>query len=378
MRRPWARTLIVAAALLAGIAAHLRAPSEQEAPPAPPRPTPPAALPPAESAAAAALARFHCGVCWVGRADDASMEYLRARGADWISVTPFGYGQEDAGAPPTNGFQHSRFRGESIDGIRDVVRAARRAEMQTLLKPHLWFHTRDGKWLGDIAMESERDWERWFRMYWDFLRPFVEMARDEEVALLAVGTELGGTVAREREWRALIARVRATYGGALTYAANWDREYEAVPFWDALDAVGVQAYFPLAREANASLESLADAWRPWTEKLAAHSARAGLPVLFTELGYRPVADAAVRPWEWSGGEPDVAAQERGFAAARRALAECKWLRGVYVWKWFVPYNGVAPGAAAPRHPHDGFSPQGRPAERTIFEWFEEKKRGGSG
>ena len=48
----------------------------------------------------------------------------------------------------------------------------------------------------------------------------------------------------ETEWRKLIARVRQHYRGPLTYAANFD-QYNTVGFWDALDVVGVNAYFPL-------------------------------------------------------------------------------------------------------------------------------------
>jgi hypothetical protein len=54
------------------------------------------------------------------------------------------------------------------------------------------------------------------------------------------------TTEREDEWRALISNIRKVYSGKLIYAANFHEEYEHVKFWDALDYIGVQAYFSLA------------------------------------------------------------------------------------------------------------------------------------
>ena len=64
----------------------------------------------------------------------------------------------------------------------------------------------------------------------------------------------------EAQWRALIADVREQTGAPLTYAANWT-DYERVPFWDALDVIGIQAYFPLADSTDSSEEAIRRGWQ---------------------------------------------------------------------------------------------------------------------
>jgi hypothetical protein len=47
----------------------------------------------------------------------------------------------------------------------------------------------------------------------------------------------------------------------LTYAANWDK-YDQVSFWDELDFIGIQAYFPLTDQTNPSAEEIKKGWNP--------------------------------------------------------------------------------------------------------------------
>jgi hypothetical protein len=63
-------------------------------------------------------------------------------------------------------------------------------------------------------------------------------------------------VERPDDWRRRIADVRRVYSGKLTYAVNWHREVEEVSFWDALDPIGVQGYFPLATAAVPTVDEL--------------------------------------------------------------------------------------------------------------------------
>lgn len=112
----------------------------------------------------------------------------------------------------------------------------------------------------------------------------------------------------EEGWRRVIATARATYRGRLTYAANFD-QVEAVGFWDALDAIGINAYYPLRdpeSEPSGRGELLAALEAGWAEVLRGIEqlrARRGLgemPVVFTELGYTPRAGATAAPWAGHG------------------------------------------------------------------------------
>jgi hypothetical protein len=90
----------------------------------------------------------------------------------------------------------------------------------------------------------------------------VAIAVEKNVEALCVGTEFKvGAVRREAFWRGLIARIRQKYHGKLTYAANWD-EFPNMPFWDALDFVGINAYMPLSDAVTPSVSDLKMAWRP--------------------------------------------------------------------------------------------------------------------
>ncbi len=89
----------------------------------------------------------------------------------------------------------------------------------------------------------------------------------------------------------MIESVREKSGGELAYAANWDEVWQ-VQFWDRLDMIGVDAYFPLSQEGEKpTAESLATAWQPNVDGLAALSGQWRLPVLVSEIGYPSQAGA---------------------------------------------------------------------------------------
>ena len=112
----------------------------------------------------------------------------------------------------------------------------------------------------------------------------------------------------EGHWVDLIARVRSLYHGKLTYAANFD-QYRFVGFWDRLDLLGINAYFPLTRrllpeQPNADRAAILEArWRSLLRSLDAFRAERGIPghrVLFTEIGYVGRANSTIEPWAADG------------------------------------------------------------------------------
>jgi hypothetical protein len=167
----------------------------------------------------------------------------------------------------------------------------------------------------------------------------------------------------ERHWRDLIAEVREVYSGRLTYAANFD-QYRAVGFWDALDVLGINGYFPLRSafepgEDPQELEpQLRTSWQRILREIDTFRRERDLqrlPVVFTELGYTPRAGATIQPWVGTGfaalgGEGDAAPsaqlvvwpeqpyQPRERAVAIRALAAAAGevapdlLHGLLWWK----------------------------------------------
>ncbi len=307
----------------------------------------------------------------VRQPDVAVLEHLRALGVTHLTLVSFGH-QPGYDVPDIRVNLDARWFSESDYGIRTLARQADSLGLRLILKPHIWVgrYSAGGQARHSIDFETEAAWQQWEAQYRAFLMHYAHLAHEVDAAMLVVGTELAN-VAKTRPafWRGLIAEVRQRYGGALTYAANWWEEYEDVPFWDALDYIGVQAYFELSQEANPTDEMLRAGWKQPREALQRLSERTGRPVLFTEIGYRNVPDAAAQPWRWpSRGEadtvqPDDALQARLYETFFESVWDAPWFAGAILWKWYpVPEDRR-------RRRYLDFTPQNKPAEQVIARWF---------
>ncbi|MFA6954426.1 MAG: glycoside hydrolase TIM-barrel-like domain-containing protein [Thermoanaerobaculia bacterium] len=311
------------------------------------------------------------GVSWVAAAPivGAQLEPVSALGANWIAQEPFGW-QRDPKAPEivlSTSSKHA-YWGESDEGIRETARLARAKGIRTLLKPHLW--VRGGGWVGDIRMDDDREWAAWFGSYRTFILHYATLAEANGIEALCIGTELrNASVGHQGRWRALIREIRTIYRGQLTYAANWNDEYDRIEFWDALDFIGVQAYFPLTQRTKPTVAELAAGWKPHLAALRAVSVRFGKPVVFTEVGYRSTSSAAIEPWSWPEHDgnalppPDDDTQARCFQALFQTFWTEPWFGGAYIWKWYPE------GKASRKDTATDFTPQGKPAENVIRSWY---------
>jgi hypothetical protein len=114
---------------------------------------------------------------------------------------------------------------------------------------------------------------------------------EEQLPLFVIGTELITTVPQEYEWRKLIATLRKITAASkvpvtYVYGANWSPGPQHVPWWDAVDFIGVDAYYPVATHPNPTPGELAAGWAPIVDQLAALSkANGGKKVLICEVGY---------------------------------------------------------------------------------------------
>jgi hypothetical protein len=306
------------------------------------------------------------GVCWEARGEIAAeaLDALLEVGVDWISETPFGWSPGLASPEIVVATPGRAYWGEGDVGLARTAGFARERGIRTLLKPHVWVRGRG--WPGDLAMANEADWARWFAAYEEFILHYARLAEREKLDGLAVGTELCRASRREADWRRLIARVRAVYGGPLTYCANAD-EVERVAFWDALDFVGVQAYFPLGGAARPSLPELRAAWAPVVRRLRGLSRRTGKRVVFTEVGYKSLAGSLAAPWSWDvSGERDLELQRDAFRAMFESFWPSPWFGGAFVWKW---RSGLSPSLLPPAPLDRDFTPQGKPALDVIRRYY---------
>ena len=79
------------------------------------------------------------------------------------------------------------------------------------------------------------------------------------------------------------------------YGCNWYPNVTAVNWWDAVDLIGVSAYFPLSSSTNPSLDELKNSWYPIMETLKKTSEKYNKPVVSSEIGYASYDDAAKSP-----------------------------------------------------------------------------------
>ena len=291
---------------------------------------------------------------------------LRDLGVTHVTLVAFGW-QETIHDPQVRIDTSAGWYSESHRGIRSLARQADTLGMDVILKPHIWIGGYDAEDMNrsNIGFETETDWARWEDSYRRFLMLYARLAQDIEADVLVLGTELSSvSTARPSYWRALADTVRTVYDGDLTYAANWHEEYDALPFWDALDYVGVQAYFPLSDEPDPSLEVLRTRWREHRATLQQVHRRTGKPVLFTEIGYRSAASAAEAPWRWPEEDRSARAapalQARCYRAFLSTMAATPWFAGAILWKWHPDHSDDRPTA---------FTPQNKPAEAVLKRWF---------
>lgn len=303
------------------------------------------------------------GVCWVGSRGSlvgGELQALSATGANAISQTPFGW-QAKIDEPTISWELDSdrQWWGESAKGLHATLDSSAKLGIMNMLKPHLWVR---GGWPGAIHMQNEEDWDIWFANYTAFILDYARLAEEMKFAVLCIGTELEKTSARQKEWRCIISEIRKVYSGKLTYAANFT-EYEQVDFWDDLDYIGIQAYFPLSKSKNPDLEELKSAWKTHLVRIEKSVKRYQKPIIFTEIGYCNTIDASVEPWVWPNERGDVPLSDEIQARCYQAFFETAWTRpwmaGVFFWKWYPVKNMREPD----------FSPQGKRAEQVMTRYF---------
>jgi len=286
---------------------------------------------------------------------------MKAVGADWVSVIPFSFisAKDDPNLVFNSEWQ---WKGERLDGAQEYIQSMHKQGLSVMLKPQIWVGR--GVFTGFIEMNSTEDWELFERNYKDYILAFAQMAEEENVEMMCIGTELNRfAVQRSDFWKGLISDIKHVYSGKLTYAENWDC-FDRISFWGQLDYIGIDAYFPLAKGNSPTLTQLIEGWKIHESRMDSVSEVLGKQLLFTEYGYRSTVNCAEKPWDYS---ESAEINHESQVNALKSLYEVMWHKptfaGGFLWKWFPDH------ANAGGEENGMFTVQNKKAERLVKEVY---------
>lgn len=290
--------------------------------------------------------------------DSTHVQPLVAINANYAAVMPFGFVPEQD-KPQIIYNTDRQWYGETKEGGRNYIAELHKASIKVMLKPQIWI--RRGEFTGYLKMETEAEWLALEDSYRNFIMDYARLAQEEHAAMFCIGTELEQFVVNRPEfWRQLIVEIKEVYKGKLTYAANWD-EYKRTPFWDELDYIGIDAYFPVCEDQTPSVACAMQGWQQWKDEISAFAKAQQKQVIFTEFGYRSVDYTGKEPWkaDRSMTEVNLEGQTNATQALFDAVWGEEWMAGGFLWKWFIHHDEVG------GNENNQFTPQNKPVEEIL-------------
>lgn len=310
------------------------------------------------------------GVHVFGRLDSINLQPLIKNNVEWITMVPFG-DQEDYDSPAVRYHHPERKTLLYIDSIwSKKIQSAHSYDLKVFLKPHVWiFSPSNGTWRSDIFPSNETNWETWKKSYREFILLYAKIAEKNKVEMFCIGTEFTKLAIEKPEfWEKLIQEVRSIYSGKITYAANWYEEFEKITFWNELDYIGIQAYFPLVKNKNPTVKQISKGWKKHFSSIEKIHRKFDKKIVFTELGYKSTTDSAIEPWAWIDYSSNLykpvstETQANCYEAFFKTVWKKKWFAGVHIWQWHTSEeNGGKDNL--------DFTPRKKPAENIIAKGF---------
>ncbi|MCF8369207.1 MAG: hypothetical protein K9G76_09205 [Bacteroidales bacterium] len=282
--------------------------------------------------------------------------------ANWVAICPWAFM-----VPGDTKIYYNtadNYFGDRPENIRLMAQQAKKEGLKILLKPHVWVNGIG--WPGELNM-NETGWYFWEVNYTEFILEMARIAEESNVDMFCIGVEFkSASESRPEFWINLIKQVRKIYKGELTYAANWDN-YQNIVFWEKLDYIGIDAFFPLSSEKLPEKTKLIKKWEKYAKEMEQFSSRNKMKVLFTEYGYRSIDRTAWRQWEQENYSVDIKvnlnAQLNAYEALYESVWNREWFAGGFIWKWYT--DKLLPGGPE----NSGYTPQNKPVEKIIREWY---------
>lgn len=265
-----------------------------------------------------------------GRAIAQAISDIAGLGATWIQFTPT--------------WKMATRTSSTIDSVWSVTDAAVLAAidlahskgLKVMLKPHVDPQDGTNRWQINPSNRAA-----WFNSYQSMMTHYATIAQQKGVDEFSVGCELAtmSGSADRGAWLTVINAIKAIYSGPLVYAATTD-EYPYVSFWDQLNFIGIDAYFPLSTTPTTDISALEAAWIPIRDRMSAFAAGVGHQIVFTEVGYPSQVGAAIEPFNNQYSRtPSQMEQAAGYEALLATFSGQPWWAGAFWWSWWTD-NGV--------------------------------------
>jgi len=252
--------------------------------------------------------------------------------------------------------------------VRRVIDRTRKYGMKVFLKVNV--DSKDNIWRGKFMPD---DIGKWFKSYRKRLLPYAVLAEEKNVEMFSVGCEFRSLSGKENNkvWKDLIKDIKKEYQGKLTYCANWD-EYEKVSFWDELDFIGIDAYFPLHGGDRITAADIRMAWTNcemtgyyevnWIKRLNDFRRKIKKDIFFTEAGFSSADGTAAEPWRWDLSPVNLQLQADCYKGTFQAFQGIPWMKGIFWWDWQKDsFSGGEEDA--------GLTPMNKPAQNVLKEFY---------
>lgn len=308
-----------------------------------------------------------------GKIDSISLPALMKNNIEWITLVPFA-DQKNYDASEIRYHHPTRNTLANIDSMwSSNIQFLHDNNFKVFFKPHIWIHSAtEGKWRSDIFPTTEKNWGTWKKSYQEFILLYAKIAEKNNVEMFCIGTEFTRLAIEKPDfWEKIIQEVRYIYSGKITYAANWYDEFEKITFWDQLDYIGIQAYFPLVKNKNPTVQQVSKGWKKHLPSIKRIHKKFDKKILFTELGYKSSSDSAIEPWAWIDYSSKLykpvstETQANCYEAFFKTFWKKKWFAGVHVWQWHTSEKDGGKDNL-------DFTPRKKPAENIIAKGFGKK------
>ena len=298
-----------------------------------------------------------------------AIEEIAGLGAEWVTITPYAtmIDCEDTKIFPFFEFPPEKAKTMAVGAIRQ----AKKEGMKVFVAPHVY--PWDWCWRGELRpgggeTGTQEGWDAWFASYRAYLMDMAHMAADEDADMLSIGLELKSASNRfGHRFAAMAEEIRTFFPGKLTYCANWD-EAPDVAFWQHLDYIGVNAFYPMSDTGSADPEEIINVAQRIALELEELSQVYGKQVIFTEVGFKALRGALKEPWIWpeyvENPVVDNEIQALLFDITFWNLWDREWFGGLFVWRYMSDPSDYS------QEPPFGYPPRLKPAEPIIQTWFE--------